>query len=558
MRDMKVFQAIVCSAGVFLAPFVSNAYAIDGVAAYIERPTYSSKQQLSWYVPPRAELTIVRADNSVYSSLMDNGTGRIITAVPIPDENDAILAAFYSDGMGISSRVPVNFSQVNIPTLMPPTIYSITNINNQGGTLGFVGNCYPTSTIELEIDSYTNEKTYLKSLANTSGEWQIQPQLLSPGIYQAKAKAVFQGMESAWSQEMSITVLAPTDQLIHDLGTGTRRSIDKVIDGLPDPVKNVAKTLDNQSEITSKVLLPTLLTVSTAAQSGILAQNILYLIYQALIAVLHIFGFIKKQPMGLVYDAITKRPLGRTIVRLYEAETHRLVETDVTSAVGVFSFMPKPGYYYLRVFKPGYLFPTQLILAKRDGKYAPIYSGGELHITSSNAVVNVAVPMDPEAYQESFSRRFTRVWQRWFEPINSWLLWLGFFLAILSYSRVPTKLNFVILWLYVGGLFYFWQQGRRFKREYGVVVNNQGKIMPDIELNLIDVEYNRLVSRRVSDEKGRYQFIAPPGRYQIKMVTPAFEMATHTRGAYQGSEIRVEGERGQTKHIIPKIVVKKS
>ncbi len=538
--------------------FVSAVAAEEKEGAYLERVDFTSKQEGTWYVPPRSELLFVQPDETVYKSVIDLGQGIIITALPLPDTSMINLAAFYSDGEGLSSRIPVTFSQEGVPTLMPPTIYSIPNINGESGALGFVGNSFPASSINVQIVRSTNEKTELKTLANGAGEWQIHPPKLSPGKYQARARASFQGIDSQWSQDVSIVILAPTDQLIYELGTGTRKSLDKVIEGLPSPVRSAAKTLDNQSDVASKYVLPTLLTLSAVAQSGLLAQNILYLLFQAILAIAQLLGIVKKQPMGLVYDAVSKKPLGRAIVRLYEAETHRLMETDVTSAAGIFSFMPQNGFYYLRVFKPGYIYPSQLILAKRDGRYTQVYTGGEIHVTSGDAVIHVAVPMDPEAYQESFSRRFSRWWQRWFEPVNAWLVWMGFFLAILSYSRTPTRLNFAVLWLYIGGLFYFWQQGRRFKREYGVVVNAKGKILSGVELNLIDVEYNRLVSRRVTDEKGRYQFIAPPGRYQIKMVTPAYELITHTRGAYQGTELKVEGERGQTKHLIPKIVVRQA
>jgi hypothetical protein len=317
------------------------------------------------------------------------------------------------------------------------------------------------------------------------------------------------------------------------------------------------KQIDEKSDFASKYLLPTLLTVSTVAQSGLLAQNLLYLLFQALLAVGRVLGIVKsRQPIGVVYDAVTKLPLGRAIVRLYEANSHRLVETDVTTATGTFSFLPQEGYYYLRVSKPGYAYPTRLVISKRDGRFTPIYTGGEIAITRGSEVINVAVPLDPESYEETSALKYKRLWQRWFEPLNQWLLWLGFFLALLSYTRLPSRLNFGILWAYVAGLGYFWYQGKRFKREYGVVVNSLGKPLTGIELNLVDTEFNRLVSRRVSDIKGRYQFMAPPGKYKITMVTPAYQLVTNNKGAYQGQELLLEGSRGQTKHLIPKIVVK--
>ncbi len=528
-----------------------------GVAAYLERPSYEQNPEFIWYVPAGSEVYVIDDHETVQAALLDDGKGMIITALQKPDVNSSNLAVFYSDGTGISSRTDIDFSQSNTPMLLPPTIYGIPNINGQNGALGFVGKSFPKSTVNLEIALYTNEKKTYKILANDKGEWQISPPLLLPGRHQARAYAEFQGVHSGWSQTISITILAPTDQFIQDLGSGTRQSIDRVIEGLPSPVRKVAQEVDKQSEFTSKYLFPTLLTVSALVQSGVVAQNALYLLFQALMVIGQFLGIIKKrQPIGIIYDAVTKMPLGRAIVRLYDADTHQLIETDVTSASGVFSFMPKEGYYYLRVSKPGYVYPSQLVLTKRDGRFDNVYSGGDIHVTSGDAVISVAVPMDPEAYQEALGQRFKRLWQRWFEPVNMWLMWFGFFLAILSYSRQSTRLNFVILWFYVGGLIYFWQSGRKIKREYGMVVNTSGRPLSGVELNLIDVEYNRLVSRRVSDNNGRYQFMAPPGRYQIKMVTPAYEMMTKTKTAYQGEELRVLGERGQAKHLIPKIIVK--
>lgn len=534
-----------------------SVHAAEGTGASLERVSFTPEISITWLVPPRAEVIVVNDNEQVYASFVDNQAGKVITALHIPDTNATNYATFYSDGIGLSSRVPVNFSQTSDVVLLPPTIYSMPNINDQAGSLGFIGSTFPSASIILEIEPSNNQKQEYKTLANLEGEWQIIPPRLLPGEYQARAKAEFQGTISEWSQMVLIRVLNPADQLIQDLGSSTRRTIDRTIDVLPAPVKEAMNQLDKQSDFASKYLLPTLLTVSTAAQSGLLLQNFLYLIFQALMALGQAVGLIKaKQPMGMVYDSVTKKPLARAIVRLYEASTQRLVETDVTSQAGTFSFLPQEGYYYLRVSKPGYVYPTHLVLGKRDGRYTPVYSGGEIAISRGSAVINVAVPLDPERYQVTSKLYYRRLWQRWFEPLNQWLLWFGFFLALLSYTRLPSRMNFGILWAYVAGLSYFWYQGKRFKREYGLVVSSLGKPLAGVELNLVDTEFNRLVSRRVSDAKGRYQFMVPPGRYKITMVTPAYQLITNSRGAYQGQELRVEGARGQTKRLVPKIVVR--
>jgi hypothetical protein len=411
----------------------------------------------------------------------------------------------------------------------------------------------------LEITLSTNEIRVFETLAESYGEWQIFPPALPPGRHSARAKSSYLENESEWSQKMEVTVLTTTDRFIQDMGSGTRRSLESAVDRLPGPVRQVARELDQQSDLMTKYVLPTIFTLVAVGQSGILAQNLLYMLFQALMGVGQALGLIKKkQPIGTVYDAITKRPIGRAIVRIYEVISHKLIETDVTSVAGNFSFMPAEGYYYLRVSKPGYKYPSQLINFRRDGRFFPVYAGGDLRVTAGQAVVNVAVPLDPEVYQEKWYMWLSRSIQRWYEPLNQWLLWLGLFLAFLAYTRDPGRLNLVILGLYCAGLIYFWWQGRRQKREYGLVVDGKGKPVPGVELALTDVEFNRLVSRQATDGKGRFQFVTPPGNYVIKVVSSGWELVTKASRGYQGEELRVEGERGQTKHLTTRVVVRKT
>lgn len=523
--------------------------------AYLEPTGNRAGISTTWLIPPYAVLSMVNAQSDIYASYIDSGTGSLITELPIPGENEGIIAVFYSDGTGLSSRISVDFSQDGITVLMPPTIYSRKLLSS----LGFVGTAYPQSQIEVEIVRSNNEKMNLNSLADNTGEWQIETIKLSPDKYQARARAIYHGQYSAWSQDMNIEVLTPLDQAIEDFGKQTRDSLDQAIDKLPTPLRSVVQTIDDRSTILSTFLLPTLLTLTTVTQSGILIQNLFYLIYQGLIGLLQLLGLIKRRAeSGVVYDAATKKPIGRAIVRLYESGTHRLVETDVTSSEGTFSFLPPEGYYYLRVSKPGYIYPSRLVLGKHDGRYSSVYLGGDLQITASHPVIRVEVPIDPEAFVENFQMKISAFWQRWIEPANRWLLMFGFFLAVLSYSRQPTRINFMILVLYLVTSIYYFLQGRTFNRDYGVVTSDRGKPLSGVELNLIDVEFNRLVSRRVTDAKGRYQFLVPPGKYQIKMVTPDYSLVKSVKKTYQGGEISVPGEKGQSKRISPKIMVKRA
>lgn len=83
--------------------------------------------------------------------------------------------------------------------------------------------------------------------------------------------------------------------------------------------------------------------------------NILFeIVYVLLIALKAYIAFRYKHTIGSVTDDATGKPVDLATVRLYEAETGRMVSSRVTSHEGHFVFLPKPGVYTLMVGKVGY------------------------------------------------------------------------------------------------------------------------------------------------------------------------------------------------------------
>jgi len=57
---------------------------------------------------------------------------------------------------------------------------------------------------------------------------------------------------------------------------------------------------------------------------------------------------------GIVYDSVTRRPVGNAIVRLFEPKYNKLVESTLTDTLGRYSFLVGPNEYFVRTDKPGY------------------------------------------------------------------------------------------------------------------------------------------------------------------------------------------------------------
>lgn len=82
---------------------------------------------------------------------------------------------------------------------------------------------------------------------------------------------------------------------------------------------------------------------------AILALHILlYIFFRRFSVAKHSKGF------GVVYDALSKTPVSRAILRLYALPYHKLVETKISDGSGRYSFLVGSGNFYLTVEHPDY------------------------------------------------------------------------------------------------------------------------------------------------------------------------------------------------------------
>ena len=62
----------------------------------------------------------------------------------------------------------------------------------------------------------------------------------------------------------------------------------------------------------------------------------------------------KPKDWGIVYDKSTGRPLSNVVVRVFEPEYDKLLDTVVTDGKGRYNLMLGPDKYYAVYEKPGY------------------------------------------------------------------------------------------------------------------------------------------------------------------------------------------------------------
>jgi hypothetical protein len=272
----------------------------------------------------------------------------------------------------------------------------------------------------------------------------------------------------------------------------------------------------NQEELSNAVVTTTTVTVTVGFASTGFIQSF-YFVFHFFNSVLNALGFRrKKQPFGYVYDSSSKEPISNAVIRIYKGK--ELVETTVTNSEGMFLSRLNEGEYRIEVKKGGYNFPTNLVKGNEDYPLKNIYKGGEFVKTETSDLI-INIPLDK--VELSKSRKLTTLLKSMasiiLTLINIALFIFGILLLIYSYYKYPELFKWYIPILYLPALYFLSKSIFSKRTVYGKVIDKNGDPIIGKELYLINKEFEEVVSKRVTDEKGRYRFVCEKGVYDIKM-----------------------------------------
>jgi hypothetical protein len=261
---------------------------------------------------------------------------------------------------------------------------------------------------------------------------------------------------------------------------------------------------------------------------GTLIGGLLYIplyLYQLLLNLLTWLGLRKEgSPIGYVYDSSTKEPISQAIVRVSD-EKGRLVWTDVTDLKGLFGPVLEDGKYLIKVSARDYEFPSKIVAGKSDYPLENVYHG-EIFEVYNGVVPEFSIPLDP--VEISWLKRiFLFISSRFkiiFKILSIVLFIFGLLFSIYAYSKTPTWFNLVILLLYVPAFIIIILGVFKKKDRFGMVKDENGKPAKGVSVGLEDVEYERIVARRITDGKGRYRFVVNKGKYEIKILDSEYQV----------------------------------
>ncbi len=316
--------------------------------------------------------------------------------------------------------------------------------------------------------------------------------------------------------------------------------IEKGLDDLDVILDNTVGNLD-QSNLETVTTTTSLVTVSTAITiaAGTLWE-IPYFLMQAVLGLLSWLGFRKKgKPLGFVYDAVTKEPVSQAIVRIFD-ESKKMVWSDVTDSNGYFNAQLSAGRYRIGVRSSKYSFPSSIVFGKEDYPLSNIYHGEEFDI-SGGEDIRYAIPMDPlelskfRLFVESFFGRFKFL----LNFLHVVLFVSGLTVSIYAYTLYGGTVNLIILLLFIPSFFLMVRNILRGRGRYGVVTDVEGKRVEGVVVGLREIEFDKIVAKRVTDRLGRYRFVVGKGEYEVVVLETGFRVES----VRDGSLVSVKGER---------------
>lgn len=242
----------------------------------------------------------------------------------------------------------------------------------------------------------------------------------------------------------------------------------------------------------------------------------------------------QKNPWGIVYDAVTVKPIAFATVRVLKSGV--FFTQKVTDLEGRYGFVIGDGNYELEVNHSGYeQFKVQT------------------EVRGNNIGINRDIALKPligrKFNLKSYIKQKINDAREFFPKLSIYLYVFGFIFSVLALLISPVLYNYIIICLYIieGIVYLIWGV----KRNWGRVYNSKNKMgISGAFVRLFDAKENKLIDNQITNEKGGYIFITKPGLYNILCSKQGFSFPSRVetnklKRSFYGSliEFELKGKR---------------
>ncbi len=457
------------------------AWAVDGVVV--------SKENSFAYRFPTTGLHVVEA--SVTSATSVKRTASLnVTVIPKPPtvtsierKDSTLIVKGMADGPG--SLTAYIFSSPFSFTGRADTHWSIEYVMKDKDIEQGVHTIYVTYTDE---NNMTSEGSETKTFVLKSDEIQKQTQ----------EEVVAKGLRT-----LGHAVTAVTPEFIDNMGSSAIAA-----------VKEMAKDPESSAEtLTLAAVIATLFrSFGSVFSPGLLTARGLT---QQMVSAFGIVGFFRrKRSWGTTYDANTGNILSYVTLTLINQQTQKK-QVIISDRLGRFGFLVDPGTYTIQAEKEGYTFEKET--QNSSIFITNIYRGDPIVVTNKEFIRCNILVRKPDIRRSSSFLGFFNV-SVWLNSFFFIVFVVSFFWTMYAVIIDRGNLAYWVLLLFNIALF-FVRQFTNKSRQWGEVVSKERFSQKGLVFTTISVfdKNERMLSRTMADEHGRYLIFLEAGVYTVKV-----------------------------------------
>ncbi|MDP2656567.1 MAG: hypothetical protein Q8P11_03335 [bacterium] len=356
-----------------------------------------------------------------------------------------------------------------------------------------------------------------------------------------------------------LAAMEPNPFVIPGLPEEVQQKVSVQIQSFNNQTENIVEKGETTLQVASVVVATSILVLAPSMVGNL--PNAYHFVYQNITSIFSLFGYKKKRrkKWGVVYGAFSKEPESLAIVRLYNAVTKKLLETQVTDKTGRFSFITQAGKYIVKVSKAPFVFPSNIIKGNADGSYGNIYRGGEIYLASDSDEISISIPIDPKQRTSIKEGSFFGAVLDLLEKYGPYFALVSFLVSVSLIIYAPSPLNITIFILNVLVVLLQFLVVPRIRKSWGIVFDDStNKPLSLATISLFDAKSNKLVRSRLSDVHGRFNFLVPAGDYKIIASRSNYDFpskpnkkASTYRHLYFGEKLHIKKNNGVIRVNIP-------
>ncbi len=278
-------------------------------------------------------------------------------------------------------------------------------------------------------------------------------------------------------------------------------------------------------QIANTVVAPTAVGVAAVGTVALVSwADILPLLRFLFLQPLLLLGRGKREKWGTVYNSLSKLPVDLALVRLFNLDTGKLVQTKVTSSDGRYFFSTNAGRYRLEVKKGTFIFPTSLLKGfQTDGQRIDIYHGEEIRVSAKGSIITANIPLDPAGQKLKTPLRL--IVNKMMRRVQGAVSWIGLLITLGSLYISPVWYMWVLLGIHLSMTFAFKRLAKPpVAKGWGIIYDDQTKKpLSRVVARLFDSKFNKLVATEITGPDGKYYFMAGDNQYYVAYDRDGYE-----------------------------------